>query len=161
MFLEEMRDLPRQCPQLETWGFWIAGFNRAVDWVITPVVALSMALSQELFARRMGRLLLWGLERFSKPPYGTVMTARVVGESDGRNHTISARLMHADMYWFTAIPAFACLLQYLDGTIRKPGLWLQGTAVDPDRLMADLGRLGVQVEASELPTNRPDARVSV
>ncbi len=161
MFLEEMLDLPEQCPDLETWGFWIAGFNRPVDWVITPVVGLSMALSQEIFARRMGRLLLWGLERFSKPPYGTVLTANVVGKSDGRNHTISARLTHSDMYWFTAIPAFACLLQWLDGTIRKPGLWLQGTAVDPDRFMVDLGRLGIQVEVSGLPANKADAPVSM
>ncbi|NNE46042.1 MAG: hypothetical protein HKN37_05210 [Rhodothermales bacterium] len=61
------------------------------------------------------------------------------------------------MYWFTAIPAFACLLQWLDGTIRKPGLWLQGTAVEPDRFMVDLGRLGIQVEVSGLPTDKQDA----
>jgi saccharopine dehydrogenase (NAD+, L-lysine-forming) len=40
----------------------------------------------------------------------------------------------------------ACLLQYLDGSIRKPGLWLQANLVEPNRLLKDLERLGVAVE---------------
>ncbi|MDH3367892.1 MAG: hypothetical protein OEO17_08610, partial [Gemmatimonadota bacterium] len=42
-------------------------------------------------------------------------------------------------------PAVAALLQYLDGSIRKPGLWQQALVVEPRRFMADLERLGATV----------------
>jgi saccharopine dehydrogenase (NAD+, L-lysine-forming) len=45
----------------------------------------------------------------------------------------------------TAIPVIACLLQYLDGSLRKPGLWTQANIVEPNRLMTDMERLGVDV----------------
>ena len=46
---------------------------------------------------------------------------------------------------FTAIPVVACLLQYLDGSIRKPGLWLQANIVEPNRFMEDMKRMGIDV----------------
>ena len=64
-------------------------------------------------------------------------------------------------YAFTAIPAAACLLQYLDGSIRKPGLWLQGIVVEPDRLMVDMERMGIQVELRDsTPEFRPTPEYS-
>jgi saccharopine dehydrogenase (NAD+, L-lysine-forming) len=42
----------------------------------------------------------------------------------------------------------ACLLQYLEGSIARPGLWLMGQAVDPVRLVEDMERMGVEVHAS-------------
>jgi hypothetical protein len=35
--------------------------------------------------------------------------------------------------------------QLLDGSIRRPGVWLQAQAVDPGRMLADLERVGVDV----------------
>lgn len=36
-------------------------------------------------------------------------------------------------------------LQWMDGTARRPGLWLMGHLVDPQRLFADMQRMGVEV----------------
>lgn len=42
--------------------------------------------------------------------------------------------------------AIARLLQYLDSSLRKPGLWRQATLVEPVRFFDDLARFGVQVK---------------
>ncbi len=55
-------------------------------------------------------------------------------------------ISHKDSYFLTAAPAVACLLQYLDGSLRKPGLWRQATRIEPIRFFEDLARFGVQVK---------------
>ena len=54
-------------------------------------------------------------------------------------------LYHEDGYMITAIPVAACLLQYLDGSIQKPGLWFQALVVEPERFMSDMKRMGLGV----------------
>ena len=93
--------------------------------------------------------MFWGLRTFSKPPYGTLLKAEAQGQIDGIREKRQIILHHQDGYLFTAIPAAACLLQYLDGSIRKPGLWLQASLVEPNRLMADMGRMGIEVRDDE------------
>jgi saccharopine dehydrogenase (NAD+, L-lysine-forming) len=41
------------------------------------------------------------------------------------------------------------MLQYLDGSIAKPGLWIMGHVVNPPRLMEDMKRMGVEVRIEE------------
>jgi saccharopine dehydrogenase (NAD+, L-lysine-forming) len=64
----------------------------------------------------------------------------------GAGHSLVMTVFHEDSYVLTAAPAVACLLQYLDGSIKKPGLWRQATLVDPVRFFEDLARFGVQVK---------------
>jgi len=67
---------------------------------------------------------------------------------EGTNKTLKIQLSHPDGYVLTAVPSVACLLQYLDGTIKKPGLWLQANLVEPTRLLQDIPKMGVTVEIS-------------
>lgn len=59
-------------------------------------------------------------------------------------------LSHEDGYMLTAIPVAATLLQYLDGSIARPGLWTQANLVEPVRLMRDMQMMGVQIQEREV-----------
>jgi hypothetical protein len=145
MFLEELRPLPEMFPSLKETGFFVGGFNWFVDWLVLPLGALALRLRSEAIDRQMARLLHWGLVTYSKPPFGTVLKVEAEGLKDGRTATMELTLAHADGYTLTAIPVVACLLQYLDGSIGKPGLWTQAGIVEPERLMADMERMGIDI----------------
>lgn len=144
MFLEEMRAIPDLYPEIRETGFFVGGFNWFVDWLLSPLIMIALKLWPQRAQRPMGRLMYWGLKTFSKPPYGTLLKAEVRGSKHGREEAADLILYHEDGYLFTAIPVVACLLQYLDGSIRRPGLWLQAHAVDPDRLMTDMEGMGIR-----------------
>jgi hypothetical protein len=146
MFLEEMRPLPESIPSLKETGFFVGSFNWFVDWLILPLAAISIQVWPRPALKPMGRLMRWGLNTFSKPPYGTMLKAEARGARDGRDKAMEITLHHQEGYVFTAIPVVACLLQYLDGSIRKPGLWTQANLVEPDRLIRDMERMGIEVE---------------
>ena len=95
----------------------------------------------------MGKLLYWGIKTFAQPPYGMVLKVEAEGEKDGEKKKTVVSAFHEDGYMFTAIPVVACMFQYLDGSIRKPGLWMMGHLVDPIRLVEDMERMGVQVNS--------------
>ena len=63
--------------------------------------------------------------------------------------SVEVLISHVDGYALTAIPVVACLLQYLDGEIRKPGLWFQGQFVEPDQFFRDMQKMGVEVHFTE------------
>jgi hypothetical protein len=58
-------------------------------------------------------------------------------------------LEHKDEYLLTAAPTVACLLQYLDGSIRKPGLWFQANVVEPNRFFEDMARMGLPLKVGQ------------
>lgn len=151
MLLEELREIPDRYPSLTELGFFISGFNWFVDWVVFPLAAAALKIRPGHAPAFLGRMGAWGLQALSRPPYGTILRLRAAGERGGQATSVEVELSHEDAYAFTAIPAAACLLQCLDGSIRRPGLWLQGLAVQPERFIADVRRLGVAMRLRELP----------
>jgi saccharopine dehydrogenase (NAD+, L-lysine-forming) len=149
MFLEEMRHIPLELPSLRNSGFYIGGFNWFVDWVVFPLVYLGLWLFPNRSKGAMTALMSWGLKRFSRPPYGTLLKVESDGLEGGEHKEIDVITYHEDGYVFTAVPVVACLLQYLDGTAKKPGLWTQAIIVEPTRFMNDMERMGIDVKVQK------------
>ena len=149
MMLEEMRKLPEMVPTLTDTGFYVGSFNWFVDWVIMPIALIAMKISPQLALKPMGIWMYWGLKAFSKPPFGTMLRVEAGGRKEGKSKNIAVTISHPDGYLFTAIPVAACLLQYLDGSIVKPGLWLQAHIVEPNRFMRDMQHMGITINTIE------------
>jgi saccharopine dehydrogenase-like NADP-dependent oxidoreductase len=153
MFFEELREIPVIFPTLNQTGFYIAGFNWVADYFVFPFVFISLKLFPKILTKPMSKLMEWSLTTFSKPPYGIVMKLEARGEQKGKAKLVEIRLSHKDGSYFTAIPAVACLLQYIDGSIEKPGLWLQANIVEPNRFMEDMERMGIDVQIHDTRYN--------
>jgi len=145
MFFEELKDLPTMLPTLNDLGFYIAGSHWFVDWVITPIVFAGVKIGPQSIFRPMGKLMWWGMQTFPKPPYIVLLKVEATGLKDGKLAKIVATVSHTDGYELTAIPVVAALQQYLDGSARRPGLWMMGHLVDPIQLFKDMQSMGVRV----------------
>ncbi len=149
MFMEELRTVPKEVPSLKEMGFYIAGFNWVNDYIIMPIAFTSFKLFGVRVRDSMGKFFRWGLKKFSKPPYGSVVQLEAKGHNGDEKSELQIRLTHYDAYWMTAVPVAACLLQYLSGDIRKPGLWFQANAVEPIQFLEDMERLGITITITE------------
>jgi hypothetical protein len=146
MFLEELLSLPELIPTLEETGFYAAGFNWFVDLIVFPIIMAALSVFGQRAVRPAARLMFWGIKQFSSPPYGASVRLDAAGQIGEKPAEMSVLLYHENEYVFTAVPVVACLLQYLDGSIKKPGLWLMGHLVDSERLLADMERMGIELQ---------------
>lgn len=142
MFMEEFRPLPETIPSLKETGFYSAGFGGFMDYVIIPLAFLLLAVAPNRSRKLIARLTEWGLKQTTRPPFGAVLQMK----AQGAGRSLVMTVFHEDSYVITAAPAVACLLQYLDGGLQKPGLWRQATLVEPIRFFENLASLGVQVK---------------
>jgi len=142
MFFEELRPLPRMFPSLRETGFYISEMHWILDWVVMPITWVWLKIASNA-VRPIGKFLWWGMRTFHKPPYRVELQVQAIGLKDGCQVTAQTSVAHPDGYELTAIPVVAALLQYLDGSGRKPGLWMMGHLVDPLRLMQDMEKMGL------------------
>jgi saccharopine dehydrogenase (NAD+, L-lysine-forming) len=145
MFFEELRPLPELYPTLKEAGFYMSETHWMTDWVIMPLAWAWLKLSPGA-VRPIGKFLWWGMGTFHKPPYRVELQVQASGLKAGRPASFQASVAHPDGYELTAIPVVAALLQYLDGSARKPGLWMMGHLVEPVRLMRDMEAMGVEIK---------------
>jgi saccharopine dehydrogenase (NAD+, L-lysine-forming) len=146
MFFEELRALPGMFPSLKETGFYISSTNLLADTLITPIVMLGLKLFPTRGIRPLGKLVWWSMTALNKPPYRVVLSVWAKGLRNGEQAKVHARIEHADGYELTAIPVVAFLQQYLDGSARKPGLWMMGHLAEPVRLMQDMNAMGAKIE---------------
>lgn len=150
MYLEEMGTLPILLPDLQDTGFYVGSFNWFVDYVVLMIMYPVLWLFPRRGIKPMVDFMLWGLKQFSRPPFATILRCEAAGEKAGKPLHLALTISHPDGYYFTAAPAAACLLQVLDGTIRKPGLHLQAIASKPHRFMKDLKAMGIKMKLESL-----------
>ena len=141
--MEEIRAMPEMFGLKET-GVYVAGFNWFVDYFIFPVAFLLFKIKKGLGRNLIAKLLLWGMNTFSGPQQGVSFVLEAEGEKEGKPIRMRVIATHDNGYEFTAIPVVACIRQYLDGSIAKPGLWMMGHIVDPTRLLKDMERMGIK-----------------
>lgn len=154
MFMEELRVLPDAIPTLQETGFYSAGFSGMVDYVIIPVSLLLVKLRPDKSRSLIAKMFTWGLKNWTKPPYGAALQMNANGRAASMQMTVS----HSDAYFLTAASAASCLLQYGDGGVKQPGLWLQADVVEPIRFFRDLEQLGVTVQVCNHSESQLTAR---
>jgi len=116
-----------------------------LDWFITPIVFAGLKLAPNRGIRPLGKLMWWGMQTFARPPYLVLLKVEASGTKGGKPVKTETTISHPDGYELTAIPVVACLLQYLDGSARRPGLWMMGHLAEPVRLFTDMERMGVHI----------------
>jgi saccharopine dehydrogenase (NAD+, L-lysine-forming) len=149
MFLEELRQLPEMIPSLKETGFFASGFSWFVTLIVLPVCLMGSKLLSEKSLRPLGKFLEWGFKVSSKPPFVTILLLEASGWKREQYQTLKVKIAHESGYVLTAVPAVACILQYLDGSIKKPGLFLQANIVEPKRFLEDMKRMGIEVEIDD------------
>ncbi len=147
----EIKPLPEMFSLRET-GVFTIGFNWFTDYLLFPLMMLSYKVKKGSFRHFWAKLLFFGINKLSSAKEGVVFLLQAEGEKDGKHRNIEILSEHDSGYDFTVIPVIACLKQYFDGSIRKPGLWMMGHIIDPDRLFSDMEEMDVKIQT--LITNK-------
>ena len=141
----EIKTLTEMFSLRET-GVFTTGFNWFTDYLLFPLMMISHKIKKGCFRRVWAKLLVFGLNKFSGEKEGVVFLLKAEGEKNGKHQKVEIFSEHDNGYDFTVIPVIACLNQYFDGSIRKPGLWMMGHLVDPDRLFSDMQEMNVTIQ---------------
>ncbi len=152
MYLAEMDSLPLTHPTLRRCGFYVGGFGPLMDYLALPVI-MGMAKVPALGSATIS-FTRWSFQHLAspRPPHELAIRLEASGLRAGRPADVRLEIRGADGYVLTAAPAVSCIRHVLDGTRRRPGLWMQGHLVDPDVFLADLAASGLEVRtgASEV-----------
>lgn len=141
----EIKPLPEMFSLRET-GVFSTGFNWFIDYLLFPFTWLSQKIKKGSLRHFWAKMFIFGINKFSSAQEGVVFLLKAEGEKDGKRQEIEIRSEHDSALEFTIIPVIACLKQYFDGSIQKPGIWMMGHIVDPDRLFAEMQEMGVKIQ---------------
>ncbi len=141
----EIRHLPEMYHMKDV-GVYAAGFNWFVDYMVFPLIMLSQTVRRGWLHHFWAKALVWGINHLSRANEGVVLLLHAKGDKGGKRQEIVIRSEHHSAYDFTVIPVIATLKQYADGSIRRPGLWMMGHVVDPDRFFGDMERMGISIQ---------------
>jgi hypothetical protein len=146
--MPEVESLPDKL-RLRRCGFYASGGNG----LTTALAGLwyLLGLGKWEYGAQLGASLLLHAQRFGHPPYGLAVAVEARGEQEGRRQGVRVTLQQSDGYVATAISTVALLFQLLDGTAREPGAHMMAHAVDADRFIADIERLGMKPEETVIP----------
>ncbi len=145
MMMEELKELPNKYPSLIEMGFYVSGFNWFTDYIVTPIMMIAVKNFSMQRLNSIAKLFKWSIRKFSKPPYKVILQLIAEGSRDGKNQKMKIEVSHEDGYFLTAVPAFAFLLQYLEGSNTKPGLHFQANYVEPQKFLSDISTLGCEI----------------
>ena len=145
MQLPEMEDVTKQLPALRETGFLVTGFNPVADYLLLPFLLLALRVLPPSSDKWLSKLLFWGL-KFGRPPFGIELVADCTGQKGGKPVHFKIKVSNPAGYLMTAVPVVACLLQVLDGSVKKPGLWRQALVAEPERFFEDMRRMGINTQ---------------
>ncbi|MFC2076865.1 saccharopine dehydrogenase NADP-binding domain-containing protein [candidate division KSB1 bacterium] len=128
-------------------GHWTLGW---LLFIYTIAAGGKSRFVRKLIGGLMHKCYGW----FSKPPFGMRIKFEAEGEMGGQAWRLETTIEQADVYKFTAIAVTALVIQWLDGSIRRPGLYMMGNVADPERFLADMDRLGASVTSKLAPVQK-------
>lgn len=143
MYFDELKTLPDIYPSLKEMGFFIGGFNPIVNNILLMPMYMVAKVFGKISHKFLEKIFLYGLTHFSNPPYYTEIAIEANGLDGELRIRSTFTLTHDDAYVLTAVPAFACALQLLDGTISQKGLLFQGLAVETEKFFSNISQLGI------------------
>ncbi len=143
LHMEELRGVPEKYG-IRKCGTYVTGFNWLVDNILFPLIYVAHRIRKNTGTGIFSFLLYHGIRLFSPADLRVVFLIDARGEKNGKTHAIRIRAEHKNGFFFTAAPVAACIMQYLDGTI-KPGFHFMGHAVDTKRLFADIQGMGIDI----------------
>jgi saccharopine dehydrogenase (NAD+, L-lysine-forming) len=121
--------------------------NWFVDYLVIPLAFLLGKVQRGLGREILASLMVNALERCTPLQEEVVIIMEAVGKDEAGPKKVRITVRHNDAYFITAAPVVACVRQYLQEKI-PPGLNIMGHAVDPEILIKDLQRMGIEVESS-------------
>jgi len=150
-YYEEIRRLKKIFPSLKQAGVYSFGTNWFCENIFFPLSFIALKIAPKLTMKHFGSAFEWAVKKFQKPPYTTVieLDAKGVGLNNEPVH-YRLRVNHEDGYLITGACNLSIVLQWLDGTIAKPGLHLQALVTDPKRLFDDIKYAGALVEIKQV-----------
>ena len=142
--LEETEDLPSKF-NIEEFELYAAETNVFTMMII--VLWNLLKLNKFKHSIKSGaKLINWGVKRFAGKPFGITLKMEASGEKNGKDCHLDVFLFCSNVYKSTAIATAACIIQVISGNIKKPGVSYMGQAVNSDKLLADMEKMGMSID---------------